>query len=212
MAEIIGVEEGKTYYIEQQIIPKITDINLKEVTLQINGVQIDYEVGQPLIVEGIYKLTATDKAGNINTIQFQVIEKPDEKYIMNENSIQNIKYSTTKTQFDTKLKSKIQETYTIERKTDNATIELKSTDTISSGDILTTTSGNKYTLIVAGDITKDGQVDIQDFVRMRRYLLGLRKLDEVETLAADANIDGEELSISDYIRIRIFILNQLAGM
>ena len=206
--KIEGVEDGQTYYIEQQIIPKITDINLKEVTLQINGVQIDYEIGEPLIVEGIYKLTATDEAGNTKTIQFQVMEKPDEKYIMQENSIQNIKYNTTKTKFDTKIK--LQETYTIERKTDNETIQLKSTDTIASGDILTTASGKKYTLIVAGDLTKDGVVDIQDFVRMRRYLLGLRELDEVETLAADANVDSKDLSISDYIRIRIFILNQLA--
>ena len=102
--KITGVEEGQTYYIEQQIIPKITDINLKEVTLQINGVQIDYEIGEPLIVEGIYKLTATDEAGNIETVQFQVMEKPDEKYIIKENSIQNIKYTTTKTQFDVKVK------------------------------------------------------------------------------------------------------------
>ena len=47
---------------------------------------------------------------------------------------------------------------------------------------------------------------------MRRYLLGLRELDEVETLAADANVDSKDLSISDYIRIRILILNQLAGI
>lgn len=32
--EIEGVEEGQTYYIEQQIIPKITDKNLKEVTFK----------------------------------------------------------------------------------------------------------------------------------------------------------------------------------
>ena len=204
---ITGVEENQLYYIEQEIIPKITDTNLKEVTLYINGVQIDYKIGQPLIVEGLYKIIATDEAGNTTTVQFQVMEKPEEKYIMQENSIQNIKYNTTKTKFDTKVK--LQETYTIERKKDNETIQLEKTDTIASGDILTTTSGKKYTLIVAGDLTKDGQVDIQDFVRMRRYLLGLRQLDEIETLAADTNVDSEDLSISDYIRLRIFILNQL---
>lgn len=205
---ITGVEENQLYYIEQEITPKITDTNLKEATLYINGVQIDYKIGQPLIVEGLYKIIATDEAGNTTTVQFQVMEKPEEKYIMQENSIQNIKYNTTKTKFDTKVK--LQETYTIERKKDNETIQLETTDTIASGDILTTTSGKKYTLIVAGDLTKDGQVDIQDFVRMRRYLLGLRQLDEVETLASDANTDSKDLSISDYIRIRILILNQMA--
>ena len=207
---ITGVEEGKLYYIEQEIVPQITDANLKEVTLYINGVQIDYDIGQPLIVEGLYKMVATDEAGNTKTVQFQVMEKPEEKYIMQEKSIQNIKYNTTKTKFDAKVK--IQETYIIERKTENETIQLKSKDTIASGDILTTASGKKYTLIVAGDLTKDGLVDIQDFVRMRRYLLGLRELDEVEILAADANVDSKDLSISDYIRIRILILNQLAGI
>lgn len=207
---ITGVEEGELYYIEQEIVPQITDTNLKEVVLYINGVQIDYEIGQPLIVEGLYKMVATDEAGNTTTVQFQVMEKPDEKYIMQESSIQNIKYNTTKTKFDAKVK--IQETYTIERKTEKETIQLKATDTIASGDILTTQTGQKYTLIVAGDLTKDGLVDIQDFVRMRRYLLGLRELDEVETLAADANVDSKDLSINDYIRIRILILNQLAGI
>ena len=136
------------------------------------------------------------------------MKKPEEDYIINNNTIKNIQYETTKSRFDKNII--LYEKYKIERNVNGKTIELKDTDIIASGDILTTSSGKKYTLIVAGDLTKDGKVDIQDFVRMRRYLLGLRDLDEIETLAADANVDGKKLSISDYIRIRILILNQLS--
>lgn len=205
---IKGVEQGQTYFTEQKVIPNATDENLKDVSLYLNGVKVNYVLWQAITIEGLYKIVATDIAGNSSSIEFQVMKKPEEEYIINNNTIKNIQYETTKSRSDKNII--LYEKYKIERNVNSKTIELKDTDIIASGDILTTSSGKKYTLIVAGDLTKDGKVDIQDFVRMRRYLLGLRDLDEIETLAADANIDGKKLSISDYIRIRILILNQLS--
>lgn len=206
MPVISGVENGQTYYTDQKIAPKATDTNLKEVTLYLNNVKVNYKNGQTINVEGIYKLTATDKAGNATTMQFQVRERPESKYKVDGKIIKQIKYNTSKEEFDKNIG--IIKDYKITR--NNGKTELKQTDIIASGDILTTSSGVKYTLIVAGDITKDGQVTVDDFTRMRQYLLGLRKLDEVEKLSADANCDGKELSIDDYIRIRILILEQLS--
>ena len=205
---IKGVEQGQTYFTEQKVIPNATDENLKDVSLYLNGVKVNYVLGQAITIEGLYKIVATDIAGNSSSIEFQVMKKPEEEYIINNNTIKNIQYETTKSRFDKNII--LYEKYKIERNVNSKTIELKDTDIIASGDILTTSSSKKYTLIVAGDLTKDGKVDIQDFVRMRRYLLGLRDLDEIETLTADANVDGKKLSISDYIRIRILILNQLS--
>lgn len=206
MPVISGVENGQTYYTDQKIAPKATDINLKEVTLYLNNVKVNYKNGQRINVEGIYKMIATDKAGNTISTQFQVMKRPESKYELDGKTIKKIKYNTSKEQFDKNIG--ILKDYKITRK--NGKTELKQTDIIASGDILTTSSGVKYTLIVAGDITKDGQVTVDDFTRMRQYLLGLRKLDEVEKLSADANCDGKELSIDDYIRIRILILEQLS--
>lgn len=206
MPVISGVENGQTYYIDQNIAPKATDANLKEVKLYLNNVDVNYKNGQIINVEGIYKMIATDKAGNTISTQFQVMKRPESKYELDGKTIKKIKYNTSKEQFDKNIG--ILKDYKITRK--NGKTELKQTDIIASGDILTTSSGVKYTLIVAGDITKDGQVTVDDFTRMRQYLLGLRKLDEVEKLSADANCDGKELSIDDYIRIRILILEQLS--
>lgn len=206
MPVISGVENGQTYYTDQKIAPKATDTNLKEVTLYLNNVKVNYKNGQTINVEGIYKLTATDKAGNATTMQFQVRERPESKYKVDGKIIKQIKYNTSKEEFDKNIG--IIKDYKITR--NNGKTELKQTDIIASGDILTTSSGVKYTLIVAGDITKDGQVTVDDFTRMRQYLLGLRKLDDIEKLSADANCDEKELSIDDYIRIRILILEQLS--
>ena len=204
MPVISGVQNGQTYYTEQKIAPKATDQNLQNVDLYLNNVKVDYQNGQVIQVEGIYRLVATDKAGNSVTVQFQVMKKPESKYKIENNSIKGIQYNTTKDQFDKNVG--LTESYTITRNSSS----LKQTDIIASGDILTTSSGIKYTLIVAGDITRDGQVTVDDFTRMRQYLLGLRKLDDIEKLSADANCDEKELSIDDYIRIRILILEQLS--
>ena len=201
---ISGVQNGQTYYTEQKIAPKATDQNLQNVDLYLNNVKVDYQNGQVIQVEGIYRLVATDKAGNSVTVQFQVMKKPESKYNIENNSIKGIQYNTTKDQFDKNVG--LTESYTITRNSSS----LKQTDIIASGDILTTKSGKKYTLIVAGDLTKDGKVTVDDFTRMRLYLLGLRKLDDVEKMSADANCDGEKISIDDYIRIRILILQQLS--
>ena len=201
---ISGVQNGQTYYTEQKIAPKATDQNLQNVDLYLNNVKVDYQNGQVIQVEGIYRLVATDKAGNSVTVQFQVMKKPESKYKIENNSIKGIQYNTTKDQFDKNVG--LTESYTITRNSSS----LKQTDIIASGDILTTKSGKKYTLIVAGDLTKDGKVTVDDFTRMRLYLLGLRKLDDVEKMSADANCDGEKISIDDYIRIRILILQQLS--
>ena len=87
----------------------------------------------------------------------------------------------------------VDEKYTIKRKN----TEIKNSENIATGDILETESGNKYTLIVRGDLNKDGKVDIKDLVKMRKFLLLDNNLDESEEMAADTNIDGKEISIKE---------------
>ena len=152
-------------------------------------------------VDSKYYLDSIKVADYLTTLEEKnMVSKKDRKII------KQIKYNTSKEEFDKNIG--IIKDYKITR--NNGKTELKQTDIIASGDILTTSSGIKYTLIVAGDITRDGQVTVDDFTRMRQYLLGLRKLDDIEKLSADANCDEKELSIDDYIRIRILILEQLS--
>lgn len=197
---IEGVEEGKQYNEKVQI--NVTDENLLEVKLVLNDEEIEYKPDIILTEEGFYKIVATDKAGNVTTINFEILVKQEEQYQIKENTIENITNNTKRIDFEKMLK--IEEKYEILR---NDEI-LEKDSVIATGDILRTESGQEYTLIVVGDINKDGDVNIKDLIRMRKYLLGEKELDDSEKLAGDCNLDGKKLNIKDFIKMRILALTK----
>ena len=69
-------------------------------------------------------------------------------------------------------------------------------------------NGSEYTIIVAGDINRDGKVTTYDLSTFRRYILNLREFDKLEEMAADINVDKQELGVKDYTRMRIEILGE----
>ena len=85
---------------------------------------------------------------------------------------------------------------------------LLNTDIIATGDILQLKNGSEYTIIVAGDINRDGKVTTYDLSTFRRYILNLREFDKLEEMAADINVDKQELGVKDYTRMRIEILGE----
>ena len=199
--QITGIEQGGKY--KESITPQITDENLSEVKLIKDGQEVEnYKQNTSITQEGIYQLKATDKAGNETSINFVIAYPEDEKYKIENNTIKNIKGETSVETLKGKLQ--VDEKYTIKRKD----TEIQNSDNIATGDILETESGNKYTLIVRGDLNKDGSVDIKDLVKMRRYLLLGNSLDESEVMAADTNLDGKEISIKDLVKMRIILLTQ----
>lgn len=198
---ITGVEEGRLYFDEAK--PIVKDENLQEVKLIVNDqVFENYEINTTIQVEGIYQIVATDKAGNQTKVSFEIIQTPELDYQFKEDKIVNIKNNTTKSTFDETIK--INSPYQIKRNTQM----LADTDKIATGDILETQGGQTYTLVVAGDINKDGEVGAIDLVKMRKYLLGEIQLNEIEKLAADANVDGKTVGIQDLVRLRILILSK----
>ena len=197
---INGVVDGKLY--TSKITPTITDENLDTIKLILNGEEVkNFKSGTTLTDEGFYTLTATDKAGNKTQISFQIMENNNQNYIVQDNTIKNISEQTTKSDFDNKLKLGV--TYKITRNEK----EIASTDNIATGDILITSAGDKYTLIVTGDLNKDGKVNLKDLVKIRKYILAGNDLDENEELAADCNSDGK-INLKDLVKIRLMILNQ----
>lgn len=198
---ITGVEESKLYFDEAK--PIVQDENLQEVRLIVNDqVFEDYEANTTIKVEGIYQLVATDKAGNQTKVNFEIIQTPELDYQIKEDKILNIKNNTTKSTFDQTIL--INTSYQIKRQNK----VLTNADKIATGDILETLGGQTYTLIVAGDINRDGEVGAIDLVRMRKYLLGESELNPIEKLAADANVDGKTVGIQDLVRLRILILSK----
>lgn len=197
---INGVIDGKLY--TSKITPTITDENLDTIKLILNGEEVmNFKSGTTLTEEGFYTLTAIDKAGNKTQISFQIMENNNQNYIIQDNIIKNISEQTIKSDFDNKLKLGI--TYKITRNDE----EISNTDSIATGDILTTSAGDKYTIIVTGDMNKDGKLNLKDLVKMRKYLLDGNNLDENEMLSADCNFDGK-INLKDLVKMRLMLLNQ----
>lgn len=198
---ITGVKDGQTY--TSSVKPVIEDTNLSIVSISYNGEDIEYYDGITLEDEGIYSIVATDRAGNTTTVEFNIISEVQDNYIIQDNYLLNVWQETTLTDFKNNFTSQ-GESYTIKR---NDT-ELTDTDIIATGDTIELSSGDTYTIVVAGDINCDGRVTVFDFSALRRYILKQIEFTEIELLAADINIDSNDVGVKDYSRMRIEILGR----
>lgn len=197
---ISGIVNGKIY--TNSVKPVIIDKNLAKIEVLFNGTSIQFNSGNTLKEEGIYNITATDKAGNSTSIEMYIVEKGKDGYVVDGEHILNVRQETKVEQFAKKFNLSTE--YTIKRNNNN----LLNTDTIATGDILQLKNGSEYTIIVAGDINRDGKVTTYDLSTFRRYILNLREFDKLEEMAADINVDKQELGVKDYTRMRIEILGE----
>ena len=184
----------------ESIVLNISDENLETITLKKDGQVITYAQGEKIQDKALYELTVTDKANNETKVTFRIADKPEYNYNIKENNILGIKVKTTKAQF-TKNYVTIEDYKIYHNDT-----ELKDDDVVSTGDIVKLSNGNTYTIIVAGDINKDGKVTAYDLSMLRNYILRISELNSIEMLAADANCDEKTVGASDYSRIREIIL------
>lgn len=197
---IRGVIDGKIYI--SNVNFAVNDDNLEKVEVTFNDSLIEYTNWQQLSEEGIYHIIATDKAGNILELEFYIVEEIADDYIIKDNYLLNIKQNTSITNFI--IKFGVNGNYQITR---NDEI-LKENEIIATGDILELENASKYIIIVAGDINGDGKVTPYDYTALRRTILRLRELSEIEKLAADINLDNKEIGVRDYTRMRIELLGE----
>ena len=200
--KVTGVENKKVYL--GKATPIVTDENLQDVKLYKNEELLpNYKLNTQILEEGIYKIIATDKATNKTEIEFAIMENTSKEYQIKDSYVLNIENNTSKSEFDKKINTATK--YKIMRNEKEITNEEK----IATGDKMITNTGEEYTLIVAGDISKDGDINIYDLNRLRICLLtGNINLDEEQKLAADCNLDGKEIGIMDLVRLRILILTK----
>jgi len=126
-------------------------------------------------------ITVRDLAGNptnvsitINNIKHKQDIKDDVYEITEDNYILGIEANT---QIETVLDN-----------LGGVTVDNPSTGIVKTGQKITV-DGVTYTLIVKGDITKDGQLDIQDLSNLCSYLVNLQQLQGDALKAADMNLD-----------------------
>lgn len=198
--QILNIKNDAQY--TESIIPKIEEENLEKVTLTKNEKEVEYKLGEAIKEEGKYKLTVTDKAGNTSEVNFEIIKEQEDSYIIDEDKIRNIKNNTTKEDFIKKLNMSGKVKILHNDK------ELEPGNIISSGDILKCEDGKTYTLIVAGDINKDGKVTAYDISMLRKTILNVKELNETEKLAADVNCDDNKIGAKDYSSMKLIILGK----
>lgn len=58
-----------------------------------------------------------------------------------------------------------------------------------------------FTLIVTGDINEDGSISITDLVKLKKNIVGLEKLDEVQLKAADID-SNNNITITDLVKLK----------
>lgn len=63
----------------------------------------------------------------------------------------------------------------------------------------------EYTCIIFGDVNGDGEIKASDYVLIKNHIMGTRKLEENQVLAADVKKD-EQVKASDYVLIKNYIM------
>lgn len=192
---IRNVEENSSY---SEVTPLVIDENLEKVELYKNGnIVKNYKINSKITEFGTYKIIAKDLAKNVTTINFKI--NNSEKYIVKDNNIMNIYPKTPGKYLIGDLKLEKEEIYRSGK-------AIKNDEIVCTGDILKQSDGSNYTLIVNGDIDKDGQVTIRDLIKLRNILLNIEKTDDCQKLAADTDMDNKEINIKDLVAIRNLIL------
>ena len=189
----------------QDVKIDVSEDNLKEIKIEKDGEETKAKIGQVISVPGIYKITATDKAGNSSNKEIIVYKN----YTNEQNS--QIKYITIKSK--TKVRDIKQDgDYTIKDNNNianeikrapssvNTNAEKDSNSYIATGDILQD-NNNTYIVITLGDLSGNGDVGVADIIKLRKSLVGLTKLTKLQELAADTNQNGR-VNVSDLLKER----------
>lgn len=84
---------------------------------------------------------------------------------------------------------------------------ISNSNNAKTGNTFTNTKYNtSYTMIVLGDVNKDGEIKATDYAKIKSYIMEETTLDNVQKKAADVNGDGE-IKATDYAKIKNYIMN-----
>ncbi len=158
--------------------------------------------------------TITIEYQNLKTT-FEINVLPDERIkIIDDNTAMNGNEIDIKIPYDyiltvSELKKKI------ELVGNNITIKNASGNTVQdNNEVLGTGSKiilnkSEYTIVISGDINKDGKITALDYIAVRNHMMKERIIDNtsIEYKAADMNKDGN-ISVLDYINIRKIMMGE----
>ena len=198
--EVIGVENGKTY-VNENVTPEINDEHLSKIEVTRDNELISYEQGDTISEPGNYLIIAYDLANNQTKVQF-VIEKIEfeTNYPIEGNYMKGIETNTSKDKFTDNIKTNKE--YKIVTKEGNT---IEDNQLIATGMEIVFTTGEKFVLIVTGDINGDGRITITDVSQLKRHIIGQTILTDEKTKAADINNDSN-VSITDLAKTKRMLI------
>ena len=169
---------------------KVEEENVYEIVVMKDGEAIEYKENETIKEIGSYEIIVKDEAGNESKVKFEISEFiTNEKYTTYEEEgiwyIGNISPETSKERFIENLETNITGIEVQTRKEEN----LAEGEYVGTG-MRTTIQGIEYTLIVKGDVTGDGIVNVEDLLGILFYREKKMILETEQIKAADINKDG----------------------
>lgn len=186
------MDNNVTYTISNQmdfLIVNVADIKKADLIFRMQDESNTYitliitKQEEPTTEENVIENTITNTVEDTTTNEAEQPDTSHSEYVIEKDYIKEVLVQTTSKQCITK--ATLGQAYI----TRNDTI-LKDTDIVKNGDILKTQSKN-YTIIVRGDPSGDGKLNITDLMKVKRAVIGSSKLNTIEILAADLNKDGK---------------------
>lgn len=81
---------------------------------------------------------------------------------------------------------------------------------VRTGDTFTA-NGKEYTVVIYGDVNKDGFVDVNDALKVKQYYVGNVELDNVQLEAADVR-NNADVDVNDALDMQKFYVGSLASV
>ncbi|MBE6648131.1 MAG: hypothetical protein E7614_01265 [Ruminococcaceae bacterium] len=169
----------------------------------------DYAFGYKSTSSLVYNFSINGTVGSVmddyawdNGIPFNKIpltEIPESDYYVDTDSMtmKNMKEQVSVSQ----LKSDLTDVVGIYDKNGKAV----SSGYIGTGFSVTTSSGNKYKVIISGDVNGSGEIDSTDYLQIKSMFLGELSLENEFFSAADTDKNGY-VNSTDYLKIKKYLL------
>lgn len=169
----------------------------------------DIKIAQIITSEGKEDLFMEDAIVELNIIKEQTPtpEEPDKitsrKYRIEGEYIERILPGTTVTQFTENVTTNGDLIFI-----DEIGNKLNENDIITTGTKIKVGSTLQYTLIVIGDIDKDGEITINDLAEGKLHLIDYKLLTGIKAKSADVDDDGE-ITINDIAQMKLILIDLL---
>lgn len=193
-----------------------SDENIVQISLtvkkDIESGKTEVGIGNIVTSEGKEDLYLNDTSVQIDIIKDQE-EKPEEpdvpaeieseKYVIEEGYISKVLPKTTVQKFKENVASKGKVVFT-----DEAGNVLSDDSPIKTGTIIKIGEKLQYSIVVTGDVNKDGELDIDDLAEMKFHIIETKQLSGIKFKAADIDTD-KDITIDDIAKMKLIIIGKI---